>query len=435
MKKKLFILVLTLHQICQTAIAQQINIGEKCPDIKLKGVMNYHSAEADLLTAFNNKPLIIDFWFITCAPCLETILRLDSLQKAYKDRFNILLATTEKEEDIKKFFTHHEKFKNIKHPIVYTDNLTSDLRKLFPHTGEPHEVWIGKNGVVQAITTQYEITAENIEKFLKGDTLNLPEKMTALDSKYAMGETSMLVGDDERSGGKRKLIYSWLGTADPRVPGMTAMKRDTATKGRRLIYENTSFITLYKIAYSPFRSKWQVENGEQIKALKQFKDTARFESDHRTWKNIFCYEVFSRDSSEFRIKKIMQRDLDNYFQLESKIRQQRIKYFVLSRLKDHSNYNTFSAKEILRDGYVEKKGDSISIKSIYMQYLAQNHLYNSLPYDVINETGYFGAVDIVIPKTSNIQKIKQALNKYGLDINQETRTENILILQDAVDQQ
>ncbi|NML38856.1 TlpA family protein disulfide reductase [Chitinophaga sp. G-6-1-13] len=432
--KKTFLLTLICYQICQIAVAQKVNIGEKCPDTKLTSLLNYKSAEANLLTAFNDKPLIIDFWFIRCPPCIATMIKLDSLQKIYKDQFNILMVTSEKEEDVKNFLNHNEKFKNLKQPIVYTAHLTSDLKKMFPHFGEPHEVWIGKNGIVQAITSFYEITSENIEKFLRGDSLNLPEKMDDFDTKYAMGGQALLISDEERSGGKRKIYYSWIGDADPRVPSLSSRRNEQAMPGIHLIYQNIDIVGLYREAYNLRRTKWQIESARVITVSKQFRDTLRLQSDYRTKKNVFCYEVFLRDSSESPIKKIMQRDLDNFFQLKSSIRRQDVQYYVLSTLKKHSN-NAFSTKEKLHSGYIENKGDSISIKSMPLHTILENHLYNDLTHDIINETGYNGAVDIVIPQSKDIKKLKQALNKYGLDINQETREENVVILQDVDDRQ
>ncbi|WP_343746381.1 hypothetical protein [Chitinophaga sp.] len=432
MKNKILILIIIFHQLYQPSHAQKVNIGERCPDTKINGLMNYRSKEAKLLSAFNDKPLIIDFWFIRCAPCISTMIQLDSLQKKYNNQFNLLMVTSEKEEDIKKFFSHNEKLKKLQQPIVYTAHLTSDLKKLFPHSGEPHEVWIGKNGIVKAITSNLEITTENIKKFLKGDTLNLPEKMDILDSKYAMGGQPLLMNDEERSGGKRKLYYSWMGAADPHVPSLSATRSAGGSNGIRLIFQNLDFIGLYKEAYSLFRSKWQIDHNEMIKSFSQFKDSLRLQSNAQTRKNWFCYEIFLHDSSVSAIKKLMQRDLDNFFKLKSCIKQREVQYYVLSKLKNSSD-NAFLTKGNIKDGFIENKGDSIVIKNTYLDYIAENRLYNELQYEVINEIGNPGPVDIVIPQTNDIQKIKHALNKYGLDINQETRTENVVILQDAED--
>lgn len=430
MKKKLVLLILVSNCVILTTNAQKINIGEKCPDLALTSLMNYSSREANLLTAFNNKPLIIDFWFIRCAPCIDAIIHLDSLQKKNKNQFNVLLATSEKEQDILSFFQRNEKLRNCKLPIVHSAHIKSDLKKIFPHSGEPHEVWIGKNGVVQAITSAFELLPENIEKFLRGDTLNIPEKMDVLDTKYAMGGQPLLMTDEERSAGKRKLYYSWIGAADPRVPSLTSRKFNRELSSTNYIYQNIDMLGLYMQAYSTFRAPWQIKNNESIKTLKAFKDSLKYQPDFRTLRNIFCYEIFLRDSSEFNIKKKMQQELDIFFKVKSTVKQTTVQYYVLSKLKNKSG-GVFMAKNSEDEGYIENKNDSIFVKNIGMYYLAHNQLYNNLPYPVINETGYTGTVDITIPKTNDIQILKQALNKCGLDIHQEERSENILILQDA----
>ncbi|SKA47027.1 hypothetical protein SAMN04488128_10878 [Chitinophaga eiseniae] len=391
--------------------------------------MNHNAEEANLLSAFNDKPLIIDFWFIRCAPCLEAMLRLDSLQKVYHNQFNILLATSEKEEDVKAFFQRNKKFRDFNHPIVYSAHSNSNLKKLFPHTGEPHEVWIGKEGIVKAITSSYEITPENIQKFLLNENLNIPEKKDILDEKYAMGGQPLLMTDEERNAGKRKLYYSWIGAADPQVPSLVTGQLNIQTNEQKIICQNTPITGLYQIAYRTYRSKTQIENEEVIKVTNQSKDSLNFTPDSRTQKNLFCYEIFMRDTTDAKIRTRMQKELDDFFNLKSEIKQGNIPYYILSRLKKDT-LQIFKP-EVKTAGYIQDEGDTIYIRNVAILSVVRNKLYNKLQHSIINETGYNGKIDLAIPKTANIETIRHALNNYGLDINLEMRPGNIVILKDA----
>src|SRR5690606_16001924 len=48
--------------------------------------------------------------------------------------------------------------------------------KLFFHQTLPHNVWVGRNGVVQAVTGGDAVTAENIAGMLAGKSMRLEEK-------------------------------------------------------------------------------------------------------------------------------------------------------------------------------------------------------------------------------------------------------------------
>ncbi|NLR68900.1 TlpA family protein disulfide reductase [Chitinophaga varians] len=403
------------------ASAQRINVGEKCPNIKLTTILNRQSPNAELLTAFNDKPLIIDFWFIGCAPCYEFIPKLDSLQKAYHNQFNILLASKNKEEEIRNFMGKKNLFKNIDAPIVHSAISKTDLFKLFPHYSEPHEVWIDKKGIVQAITSHQWVTPDNIDRFLRGEPLNLPEKQDMLDEERALGGQPLFITDEKYCSGKRKLYYSWIGSADPKVPGLTIHKIQKEEGSRRIVCQNTSIVKLYQIAYSA------VPSYGLLKIVMTPKDSLKYATNEKTFKNIFCYEIFLKDTTESKIKKMMQKELDYFFQMKSTIQQEKSSYLVLSRLK--GTESVFRAKEDAQPSN-SIVNDSIVIKNIKLDYIVQNNFFKKLPYNVINETNYDGKVDITIPNSKDLKDLKQCLNKYGFDINLEIRNTNVVVLQD-----
>ncbi|MBC9915554.1 TlpA family protein disulfide reductase [Chitinophaga varians] len=416
------ITLLTIGIQIHFARAQKVNIGDKCPDIKLTTLINYPTKEAKLLTNFNNKPLIIDFWFTACEPCIDFIPALDSLQKAYNNQFNVLLTTFEKEEDVIKFIKKNPKLKDIHLPPILTS--TSDksaLRNMFPHFSEPHEIWIDKNGVVQAITSQYEITPENIEKFLHGVALDIPEKKEAMDAKRAMGGQPLLITDEQYCSGKRKLYYSWLGAADPMVPNLTTSNFSAQKGESRLVCQNLKLHKLYQIAYGSTQST------KPLKVIAAYKDTLKFAPDLRTSKNLYCYELFLKDSSEKKARRIMQKELDDYFNLKSMLKQDSVLCYVLSKMKSGDRFRAAKTDK----AYHEKNNDSVYIKNIGIDYVVNNRLYNNLQHEVVNETDYSGKVDLIIPNTTDITELKRSLNKYGLDINLEMRNEYSILLQDA----
>ncbi|MBC9929099.1 TlpA family protein disulfide reductase [Chitinophaga qingshengii] len=400
--------------------AQKLNIGDKCPDILLRSLLNHQRKKGNLVTDFNNKPLIIDFWFSNCGPCLEFIPKLDTLQKSYHNEFNILCATLDNEETVKKTFTKNVNLSKTKLPIATNIETTSDLLKLFPHTMEPHEIWIGKDGIIKAISSHYYVTPSNIEKFINNQPLNIPEKKEITDPKIA-GKPLLLV-DNEYSGGKGKLYYLYIGKADPQLPGISKVSFDKTTGEGRILCQNCPVHTMYEVAYK--------RRGVHtpMKVTNKYKDSTKFIPDILTMKGIYCFEVIIKDTSEVKAQQLMKRELDNFFGLKSSLTQELVPCYVLSSTKTTERFKSKDKDDTNSSHDIE--GNNIIVKNIGIYAVMRNRLYNNLPYNVINETGYDGIVNLVVPHSTDINQLKKSLNQYGLDLNLEMRNEERIILED-----
>lgn len=422
MKKLTIIFVVTtIILTCKASYSQKVDIGEKCPDVKLSNIINYKSNSANLISTLSDrKPLIIDFWFTHCGPCTEFIPYLDSLQKAYNKQFNVLLVTYEKKEEVIAFFKKHDEFSHLAAPIVTLANNEHILRKMFPHVKQPHEVWIDKNGIVVAITSASQVTPQNIDNFINGGALHLPEKRE-LPIAIANGQLPFLTTDEQYNSGKGKLFYSYIGSSDPKLSGWTSVGYDPAKKEYRIFCQNCDVNRLYMMAFNN-------PEGQETRVKPQYTNTDKFESNYQTYKNLFCYEIVVKDTSLPKIRKMMQRELDNFFGLKSGIKEEKTPCMVLSRLtKDN---NQFISKETSPKNTFQREKDSITLKNIDISFPINNRLYNTVKYRLVNETGYNGRINIVIPNTNDLTQLKEGLNKYGLDLNFEMREEKIIVLED-----
>ena len=153
-------------------------MGNRCPDIEIKRILNYTSDRARLSDFIGTKALLIDFWFSYCPACLESFPKLDSIQKEFKDDLNILLVTYEPKEKMLGTFNRFDRIKHIKLPSVFSDTL---LNLIFPHRSSPHEIWIDKHGEIKAITDHTEVNRANISALIAGRDLNLPVKKDNMD--------------------------------------------------------------------------------------------------------------------------------------------------------------------------------------------------------------------------------------------------------------
>lgn len=410
---KKVILLITFIASTESSIGQKIEIGKPYQDILLRNVVNY-SKENALLSTFNDKPLIIDFWFIGCTPCMELVPHLDSLQKANPRKFNILLATFENRNAVLAFTKKNPVFR--KFPIITDLKRSDSLMLMFPHTKEPHEIWIDRNKVVQAITSNEELTTQNLVAFLNGASLSLSEKKELTPEQRRL---PLFLIDREFNNSKGQLFYSYISEYDPKISnvswGVQYAKENNTVKALCL---NCMLDILYKVAYDISGPDKVFFNGKSW-SENQAKKTPEL-------KLPYSYELIIRDTSISKARKIMHNSLDNYFSLQSKVKQVEMPCYILSRLENRSD---FISKDETPANNLDITVDKIIIKNIGIDFVINNGLYNNLEHEVLNETDYNGRITVTIPRTKEFQKIKKELNRYGLDINIEKRKREIIFLE------
>ena len=88
------------------------------------------------------KPTFVNFWFITCPPCLEEMPALNELKEKYGDKMNFISITFEKKEKVEKFL-QKRKF-NFTHAV--------DSKKIidsFEITGYPKSFILDRNQIIK----------------------------------------------------------------------------------------------------------------------------------------------------------------------------------------------------------------------------------------------------------------------------------------------
>ena len=191
MKKITLLGVLAI--LCLLARAQQpalkpLTIGDTVPDITISKIINYKTTSAKL-SDFKGKLVILDFWAVWCSGCIQGMPKLDSLQKEFKNKLQVILindegerSTLENEKKTKAFFDNLEIKSNGSFTLPSSLKRIDSLEKLFPHIFIPHYVWVGPKGKVIAITNSQEINRENIKAVSDGSPEKMPLKADRLQS-------------------------------------------------------------------------------------------------------------------------------------------------------------------------------------------------------------------------------------------------------------
>jgi thiol-disulfide isomerase/thioredoxin len=156
--------------------------------------------------------IILDFFATWCTACIRSLPRLDSLQKQFGNRLQIIIVANESSQKIEAFRKRSTQLGNCTLPIITGDSI---FKKLFPHISIPHEVWIDNNGIVKAITSDEEVNEANIRSMLAGKALQLPLKKDWIDFDHRLPIPqqnllfrSLITARIEGIGGKEGMIYS-----------------------------------------------------------------------------------------------------------------------------------------------------------------------------------------------------------------------------------
>jgi len=398
-------------------IPRAIAIGDKVPDLRITHILNYRD-KATSLYAFKGKLLILDFWDTWCATCVEALPRLDSLQKAFGDSICILPVTSQEENAIRKFLQQNLYLKGL--PITTATGDTT-LRRHFPHTQLPHDVWIDKNGKVCAITDTQYINTRNIRAVLQG---KIPSWAVKSDN-TGFDENKPILGLARLTG-----FYSALTPYLPGLPPVFGTREDTLAHTVRTYAVNFPILKLYMMAWGrllyfpPNRICLEVKDSTRF--LYDPQNTYRADWDR---KNSYVYESILPANTPDSVRlSVMRQDLDRFLALHGRMEKRKLDCLVLSLSgKDTSLFRSRGGKAIntLNAASGTKELRNAKLSNILWQ---MNRQRGSLP--VVDETGYTGKADLRLDVASfnDIPKVQAALAPYGLQLKKAVRELEVFVL-------
>src|SRR5665213_3409877 len=113
-------------------------VGRPLPDFNFKDI----NGNTVSLEGLKGKPIVINFWFTACVPCIEEMPALNQLKEKYKNSDVVFLSITFENKTVTEFLKKHPfNFTPISGAQEYCDNLVT----IFPLT-----LFINRQGIVQA---------------------------------------------------------------------------------------------------------------------------------------------------------------------------------------------------------------------------------------------------------------------------------------------
>ena len=126
------------------------------------------NGEKIIIGGNQDKPTLINLWFIQCPGCIAEMPALNRLKEKYSDKVNFISLTYEKEEDVRKFL------KKRKFEFTHIVNVEPFLKKIasYPY---PENIFFDKNGQITNIEgplpshldTDVDVAIEYFESIIK----------------------------------------------------------------------------------------------------------------------------------------------------------------------------------------------------------------------------------------------------------------------------
>jgi len=366
-----------------------------------------------------NRLIILDFFATWCTGCVRELPKLDSLQKKFPGRFNVILVSEQPMEAINAFRKKNKVFASVSFPVLASDSI---FRELFPHKYIPHEVWINEQGKILAITDPLRVNAENIQSFLAGKNLNLPVKVDALDF-----DRKKPLLQNNNGGTESNLLFRSMFTTY--LQGMGKSEGRARTTGNtRFYFLNNGILYLYKAAL----------DFELNRIILEIADTNRYiipgqPSDEWKEKNLYCYELtLPASSSKETMQQFLLDDLNRYFSLFGRIEKRKMKCWALVRNNnDDSLLRTRSVKP--RITVSDSTGNHIYMNQPVKKFVAGLNSQKSPSINkpvFLDETGILFNIDIELPDVAytDLTILKSSLAAYRLALVEVEREIDMFIL-------
>jgi len=163
-------LMVSLHfELNAQVLSRPLQVYDTIPDMTFE-MVNYPSPTVQL-SEFRGKLLILDFWSIWCANCIEEFPKIAALQEKFKEDIMILPIGFQSSwaDGIRRFYERRqERGAPVRIPSAIQDKSEGDtlLNNLFPSRAVPLLVWVDFRGQIMGITSQHALNAETIQRYL-----------------------------------------------------------------------------------------------------------------------------------------------------------------------------------------------------------------------------------------------------------------------------
>lgn len=407
--------------------AQQkpLKIGDAIPDTMWTtplAVVNSPQKTINL-SKDKDKLILLDFWSTWCGSCLKNFPKMNALEKQFEGELKVLPVTGEDLGTLNKFFAskNGQRFKNL--VSVAEDPF---LSKIFPHYAIPFIVWI-KDGKVLNTTDASQVTAANVQEILQG-------KKSSLETVLQIGRDRPLMLAEQFDLEKKTTLMNYALLSKGRIKAIAPgsgfhRNNDGIVYGKQ--WTNISLMKIYRgIAYelfekenTPFSEKRLVNLVRNTEAI----DFTITHEDDPVDDRLYSFEFIVPENKADQLYPNMLKALNEFSGYSAGVEKQRIKCLVLKKTGASVDLKTKGGTAVSNTLNTTIQLRNAPLEHLIV-YLNVNNQFTDL--NVIDETGSTDHVDLNLGTVKNLEELKTALRKHGLDLIEEERELSVLVIHD-----
>ena len=126
------------------------------------------------ISSLKGKPTLINFWFTSCAPCIDEMPILNRLKDKYGDSVNFIAITFESKEKVSKFL------KKYNYTFSQIAGAKQYIHKDLEMRSFPVNIFLDKNGVAQFIQNGIPYQLNEKKKLVMGDGKEFDQQIDTL---------------------------------------------------------------------------------------------------------------------------------------------------------------------------------------------------------------------------------------------------------------
>ncbi|SHH03402.1 TlpA family protein disulfide reductase [Pedobacter caeni] len=390
-----------------------LKVGDRVPEEiwnRTFQVVNHpQGKETMTLKEFKGKLIILDFWGTHCGSCISAMPRTNKLEKQFSDQMVIIGVTDENREKVSSFIPKNKTLKSINPFSIIGENV---IQGFFPTNSIPHYVWIGEEGLIEAITNPDQITEEHIIQVLKKAPLTVEPK------EYIDTDRPIFAGE----GLQQHQLFHYSVMVKGRQNGLSSgseAKSFTESMCRRVftnydikgMYHIVAWELFQQLGLGKFSMKRLIIESAYHDLLE---DTV---SKHRPdWyrNNLYTYDKIIPISESPNLYHYILEDLNHYLNFTGTIEKRKVKCMVLVKRKKNK----------------EVKGSLAPNSFPLHNYAGGLNSKEFIKPQVLNETGIKDEINLIKSESKNMKELLEELHALNLDLKEAFRTIDVFVIRD-----